>query len=200
MCSLLSNDLGVSLPLHISLSRPLALKTDQKDGFLNAMKEAIRKSKLEVFKISFKELEWHPNEDHTRWFLVLRVADEENQLSQLLSKSNAVASHYKQPKLYVDDEDQGPGRMRQSQAHREQKGVSVANKFHISIAWSLSAPSGSREAVRKKRDESQEEQMDLPESVTSLEIPFNEVKVRIGQDVSSLPLHPKRRKASGVFS
>lgn len=42
----LKNSLDVSLPLHISLSRPIAFSTDVKDGFLISLREAISNSDL----------------------------------------------------------------------------------------------------------------------------------------------------------
>ena len=42
LTSLLESDLGAPLPLHVSLSRPLALTTEQKDDFLVRVEGAIR--------------------------------------------------------------------------------------------------------------------------------------------------------------
>lgn len=44
ICSLLHSELGVQLPLHISLSRPVVLTTDQKQPFLDAFERAIKAS------------------------------------------------------------------------------------------------------------------------------------------------------------
>ncbi|TKA53640.1 hypothetical protein B0A49_10281, partial [Cryomyces minteri] len=72
--SLLTNDLGVALPLHISLSRPLILQTDQKDAFLTSMTSALTHSGVKPFTVSPTSLVWHPNDGGSRYFLVLRLA------------------------------------------------------------------------------------------------------------------------------
>jgi hypothetical protein len=189
--SLLQNDLGVALPLHVSLSRPLVLKTEQKDDFFISLKDAISSSGARAFETSFEQLQWHPNEDRTRWFLVLRVADEDDALLKLLRTCNSVAVKYGQPKLYEDDDAHGGGKqtaMRKS---------NISEKFHISIAWSLEEPPSSG---RLFEGETACDTMELPAAIHSLRVPFGEVKVRIGQDVASMPLDPRRRRTSGVPS
>jgi hypothetical protein len=189
--SLLQNDLGVALPLHISLSRPLVLKTEQKDEFFLSLKEAISSSGARAFETSFEQLQWHPNEDRTRWFLVLRVTDEDDALLKLLRTCNSVAVKYGQPKLYEDDDVQGRGK-------RPPRHMSkISEKFHISIAWSLEEPPSS---LGRIAGETACSAMDLPPAVRSLRVPFGEVKVRIGQDVTSMPLDTRRRRTSGVLS
>lgn len=44
ICSLLHNDLGVQLPLHISLSRPVVLTTDQKQSFIEEFQHNVESS------------------------------------------------------------------------------------------------------------------------------------------------------------
>lgn len=44
ICSLLHSELGVQLPLHVSLSRPVVLTTDQKQPFIEAFERAIKSS------------------------------------------------------------------------------------------------------------------------------------------------------------
>lgn len=39
--SFLISDLGTPLPLHISLSRPIGFKTEEKDGFVSALQRRI---------------------------------------------------------------------------------------------------------------------------------------------------------------
>jgi hypothetical protein len=180
----------VALPLHISLSRSLGLRTEQKDEFFLSLKDSISGSGARAFETYFEQLQWHPNEDRTRWFLVLRVADKDEVLLKLLHTCNSVAVKYAQPKLYEDDH-----------AHDEMKQSSrrmskITEKFHISIAWSLEEPPSSSVTS----DSNAACTMDLPPAIHSLRVPFGEVKVRIGQDVTSMPLDQRRRRTSGVLS
>lgn len=47
MHSLLYSDLGVQLPLHISLSRPVVLRTEQKDSFLELLRHRVTHSGIQ---------------------------------------------------------------------------------------------------------------------------------------------------------
>lgn len=44
--SLLRSDLGAQLPLHISLSRPVVLRTEQRQAFIETYQDAIQGSNL----------------------------------------------------------------------------------------------------------------------------------------------------------
>jgi hypothetical protein len=193
---LLQNELGVALPLHVSLSRPLVLKTEQKDEFLPTLKKAVSGCGVKSFTTRLEQLQWHPNEDRTRWFLVLRVADSNDELMKLLRACNSVADSYDQPRLYEENEPRH-SKHKQGVQMNQERDSQAAKKFHISIAWSLQRPteSGVTNAGKSFRDGT-----DLPRSVRSLSVGFGEVKVRIGQDVTSLSLDRKRRRSSGVLS
>lgn len=168
--SLLENDLGVQLPLHISLSRPLALKTANKDTFLANLTTAITTTGVRGFSASSNKLTWHPNEDRTRWFLVLSLERPENdELRNLLRVCNKLAGEYGQPLLY------------QTSA-RKGKEVEVDDgKFHVSLAWSLIEQNGEVEIGKE-----------MKERLKKLQMEFDEVKVRIGQDVTGIPLKKRR--------
>lgn len=175
--------------MHISLSRPLVLKTEQKDGFFNALKDAVSGSGVKSFKTKLEELQWHPNEDQTRWFRVLRAADENEELMRLLRACNSVAERYGQPRLYEHDgHERHLHKKRRPSSHEQES--QLAKKFHISIAWSLQRPpdNGGTHAHD-----------DIPSAIRQLKVPFNEVKVRIGQDVTSFSLGQKRRRSSVVL-
>lgn len=191
------NDLGVPLPLHVSLSRPLALRTEQKDQFAQALKAAISGCGVRPFRVSFEELRWHPNEDSTRWFLVLRVAEENHELSKLLDACNGIAADHNQPELYADGGESSSSKQ-PSPEDRKRKSHST-DKFHISIAWSLSAPPNASPTLERQKQVPAED-ADLPGSVRDLKVQFSEVKIRIGQDVTSLPLTAKRRRSSVILS
>jgi hypothetical protein len=47
--SLLHSDLGAQLPLHISLSRPVVLRTEQRASFTEALSEGVRSSGISSY-------------------------------------------------------------------------------------------------------------------------------------------------------
>ncbi|RYF44421.1 MAG: hypothetical protein EOO38_17945, partial [Cytophagaceae bacterium] len=153
-------------------------------------------SGVKSFTTRLEQLQWHPNEDRTRWFLVLRVADSNDELMKLLRACNSVADMYDQPRLYEEDK-AGQSKHKQGVQVNQEQESQAAKKFHVSIAWSLQRPSESGVANAGK---SIGDGADLPSSVRSLSVGFGEVKVRIGQDVTSLSLDRKRRRSSGVLS
>ena len=161
----------------------MVLKTEQKDGFFNALNDAVSGSGVKSFKTKLEELQWHPNEDQTRWFLVLRAADENDELMRLLRACNSVAEMYGQPRLYEHDGLEKHSHKKRRPDSHEQK-LQVAKKFHISIAWSLQRPPDNDGTLAYG---------DIPSAIHQLKVPFNEVKVRIGQDVTSFSLGQKRR-------
>ena len=173
------------------------LKTEQKDEFLPTLKQAVSGSGVKSFSVRLEQLQWHPNEDLTRWFLVLRVADENDELTKLLRACNSVADMYGQPRLYEEDGHSHSKHKQGVQMDQERESQVARKKFHISIAWSLQRPS---ESGVTNAGKSIGDGTDLPSSVRSLSVGFGEVKVRIGQDVTSLSLDRKRRRSSGVLS
>jgi U6 snRNA phosphodiesterase len=168
--------LNVAQPLHVSLSRPLALKTDQKATFLAKLQDAIFEGKIKAFDVHAKEFAWHPNESKTRWFLVLRLEASTN-LSKLLDLCNGTAKAFGQPLLYD---------------------CATRDSFHISIAWSLQ-PLKSREDDGKV--EAPTDTAGIPYALLgrldSLSVQFDGVKIRVGQDVHNIALKAARRQSSG---
>lgn len=185
--SLLQNDLGVQLPLHVSLSRPMALKTEQKDSFFPQLRSAIAATGVRAFAVKPLDLIWHANEDRTRWFLVLRLRRPANdELRKLLNSCNDIALAFGQPLLYdaQKPEPKKGGDGQDEAAH---------DSFHISVAWCLH-PIGADEH-RKEGRLLQSLRQTVLERLQKLDIGFDEVKVRIGQDVNSHTL-PRPRKAT----
>ena len=188
--SLLENDLGVPLALHISLSRPLTLKTAEKDAFIGKLKQTVNDSNIKAFDTRAKDLAWHPNESNSRWFLVLRL-QESAALCNLLEMCNAVAQDFGQPLLYSDLEGS--------------KTRTEVSQFHISLAWSLQPPMSTSKSRESDTPHSKGvEEAGIPHEllgrVYALSINFIEVKVRIGQDVHSLPLKARRKMSTGLTS
>lgn len=182
--SLLNNDLGVSLPLHVSLSRPLSLRTEQKDDFNAHLGMRMRKSRITAFCVHVEQLNWHPNEDGSRQFLVLSLSEPSgDQLRSLLAVCNEVAADYDQPLLYArrshTDVD--------LQTHQAGPSESQHSHFHISIAWALKSrlSPGTASLGHASSASGMSDQL---QGVRRLDIPFTSVKIRTGQDVITLPL------------
>ncbi|KAM7188744.1 putative conserved domain containing protein [Naviculisporaceae sp. PSN 640] len=201
--SFLTSDLGVPLPLHISLSRPLSLTTANKDEFLNELLSTIRASNIHPFDLSLRGVDWHRTEESGRSFLVLRLqsasstteSEEDNrnpELTELLKRCNQLAREYNQPGLYEwACSDKLPS-LRPSPPH---------NAFHISIAWSFSPPDDdlieatkqafgsaftSNTTWRKEDDEENEQQFTEAQALSPVQV--EAVKVKIGNVVTSVPL------------
>lgn len=120
-------------------------------------------------------LNWVSNYEKTRWFLVVRVKrpDGDN-LNALLRLSNRSLTLFRQPPLY----ETGTVQKQQSRLNGSDPG-DFSHCFHISIAWSLNKPSLEME----KRTAG----IDL-KGLRDLTVHFNSVKVKIGNNISSMPL------------
>lgn len=187
--SLLENELAVAQPLHISLSRPLTLKTEQKDAFLSQLQNAISESNVKAFHTEPKDLAWHSNENSTRWFLVLRLQRcMDQEMLRLLETCNEVANEFGQPLLYASI----------AKRWKAQSSSGAGDMFHVSVAWSLKGPRAKDKDERRKAVEVSEDvgvPYELLSRLGELSVRFGEVKVRIGQDVHTLPLKAARGRA-----
>ncbi|KAF2403737.1 hypothetical protein EJ06DRAFT_553978 [Trichodelitschia bisporula] len=178
--SLLHNDLDVPLPLHISLSRTLALQTDGRHDFLDKLSRAIRRTAVKPFTVSLSNLAWYPNHDRSRWFLSLSTArPETDELNGLLRACNATAIACGQPILYAKQEDDNADPLPDYSAF-----------FHLSIAWSLALPTyaGSVERLWQRAAQS---------NVNGMRIDFDTVKVKIGNTIHSVDLLKNRTEDTG---
>ncbi|KAK5677652.1 poly(U)-specific 3'-to-5' RNA exonuclease [Elasticomyces elasticus] len=202
--SLLTNDLGVSLPLHVSLSRPLSLLTSQKTPFLDQLKDAVRSTGVRTFDVLPGGLRWHSNELRTRWFLVLQSRKPGgDELGKLLESCNGVARGFGQPLLYTQDSIEGEPL---DAAKQHMWDGDEGGKFHISLAWSLTEPKGgtgtgtTATQLAHGKAEKSETSSPIEAELANLSISFSEVKVRIGQDVHSFPLPAARGRKGGLFA
>lgn len=197
--SLLQTPLQVPLPLHISLSAPLVLRTENKDAFLDAITEAVTpviRSLRHPIAVRPASISWHGNDDGSRYFLVLRVQDAEQTqetsaltlLNQLLQASNKVAQEFSQPQLYT--------KLKRHAGSRD-----FSPYFHISIGWSLPSPGRNLEDDNLKLQPAVESI--LKELCENMVVSFDAVKIRVGQTVTALPIgskHPHSRTKGGVFT
>lgn len=144
------------------------------------------------------------NFENTRWFLVLRInKPESNDLNRLLRISNQSLAVLGQPSLY-DTPDKTPDREKSRNRGRgsgrgggrggpTREPIATnpedhSERFHISIAWRLTKPSvEENERIRN---------IDL-DGLRDIEILFDSVKVKIGNNVLRLPLSTKTLETRG---
>jgi hypothetical protein len=190
--SLLQTPLQVPLPLHISLSAPLVLRTENKDSFLDTITEGLTsviRSLRHPITVRPASLSWHANEDKSRYFLVLRIQDTQNSsnpsaltlLNQLLLASNKAALQYNQPQLYT-------------KLKRQAGSSDFSPYFHISIAWSLPLPDHDLQDDDLKLQPAVD--AILKELCEDMIVSFDAVKIRIGQIVTALPIGSKQSHSS----
>lgn len=189
LAGFLTSDLGAPLPLHVSLSRPFVLRTDEKDAFLDRLIQDAARCHVSVFALACDNLAWHRSPDSERSFLVLRVrgpSGTNDELSALLRACNRLVASCGQPQLYTPKD---PG---------QQESNHASDAFHISLAWSFTAPTA--ELSRKTA-----EVFARPEFrdaiLSRISIPVEGVKVKIGNVVTNIALPESRggsRSRDGV--
>ncbi|KAH7313568.1 hypothetical protein B0I35DRAFT_275743 [Stachybotrys elegans] len=171
----LTSDLGAPLPLHISLSRPMSLTTNDKDKFFDKLTDAITTTSTTPFTVNPRGLAWYKSPDSNRNFLIMRVnsplgAKERTspnpELMSLLTRCNTVAAQFNQLPLY-----------------QRNKNEAVGTAFHISIAWTFDVPTV--ETSIKALDSLSADQF---RQLHSWEIDVSNIKVKIGNIISSVAL------------
>ncbi|THY87366.1 hypothetical protein D6C92_08084 [Aureobasidium pullulans] len=206
--SLIETPLQVPLPLHVSLSAPLVLRTESKDTFLDDITEQLKsvvRSLRQPIKVRPASLSWHGNEDSSRYFLVLRVQDPQQSqspssltlLNQLLLTSNRIAARHNQPQLYT--------KLAQKNSSNPTKATATAENnndfspyFHISIGWTLPSTNRNLEDDNLAMQPIVKEILD--DLCENMIVSFDAVKVRIGQTVTALPIGGSQTsKKRGLF-
>ncbi|KAF9735967.1 hypothetical protein PMIN06_002510 [Paraphaeosphaeria minitans] len=199
--SLLS-DLGTPIPLHVSLSRTLQIKTDDRDRFLETLDKSLHRAAVRPFDARFTCLKWVPNYDRSRWFLILGIEKPaQDELNRLLHACNDAAEQCGHPPLYVGGKGDGPMEDNDTIdiANKRTKSVQDENttekakstidrtqNYHVSIAWNLSEPDP--EWITLAQD------VDVYRFIESPQTPFEAVKAKVGNNVVNIELDP--RKAS----
>jgi hypothetical protein len=189
----------------VSLSRPIVLAQNEKDGFLREVEGVVGGSGIAAgLRLRCGGVEWHRTGESGRSFLVLRVhtrttsgsssrgEDQQSrdgrgsnpnpELTELLRRCNEVVAKYGQPELYQWAEEEG---------ERE-----VGGAFHVSIAWSFAKPTEELKSVTEKVFGEQV----AKERIQEVEIPVEGVKVKIGNVVTHVALPQPGRRASGKAS
>jgi len=201
--SFLTSDLGAQSPLHVSLSRPIGFATEQKGGFLASLEQALKSSGIRPFDFHFSNLDWVPNFEKTRWFLVLRIESPTGDgMNKLLHVSNKVVQEHGQPPLYAQENtpqkaSHGNGAKkirRASDAKMDWTGMQDLSKaFHISIAWTLEPPD--EELVEATKFIATQQ---LKET-KSIAIKVEEIKAKIGNVVTNIRLHKNIVEGKSLF-
>ncbi|OQE26566.1 hypothetical protein PENSTE_c005G03679 [Penicillium steckii] len=208
--SLLHTDLGAQLPLHISLSRPVILRNEQRAPFSETFAETINASNIPSFHVSPQTLKWDSNYEKTRWFLVLRVSRPKyDNLNRLLKTCNSVLHRFGQPPLYakldeIENGNEGEDLALKS-ASTSNSGVRpVPVPMSVSTSTPQSTPVNGDEnngdfsscfhisiAWRLKEPDPGEvervQSIDL-DKVRAIDIPFHCVKAKIGNYVETFEL------------
>ncbi|KIW92037.1 uncharacterized protein Z519_07019 [Cladophialophora bantiana CBS 173.52] len=177
--SFLHSELGVQLPLHISLSAPLVLKTEQRDQFQTSLESKLSQARIRPFTVEVLGLDWVANHVKTRFFLVLRLVKPENdELNRLLSICNATARQFGLPCLYADSRDTPTSLLSHSKRKTVPEMTDKSDAFHISIAWTLHEPD----------DQSRQELIRLADDqLRALKASFLLLKLKIGNAVIDSP-------------
>ncbi|KAH7408356.1 U6 snRNA phosphodiesterase Usb1 [Phaeosphaeria sp. MPI-PUGE-AT-0046c] len=190
----LHSELGAPLPLHVSLSRTLQIKTEDRETFLETLKSCIRKVAVRSFQVNFHSLKWVPNFERNRWFLVLSIEKPaKNELNNLLGACNEAARKCGHPGLYVGGVGDGPmeeeslpekqHEQTDARRHSERKETDWSDRFHVSIAWNLEEPHDDWVSLVKS--------MKMGEYVPSLQAFFDAAKARVGNAVHSIDLRTR---------
>lgn len=159
----------MQLPLHISLSAPLVLETDQKETFTQTVKDAIGDAGARSFSVGLRAVDWVPNFDKTRFFLVLKLTRPANDdLNKLLSACNTSARNSQLPELYHKPSTEPHAKLNDKD-----------DCFHISIAWTLHEPTAQARQML---------QQITPAQLEQTAVWFTVVKLKIGNVVHDVEL------------
>jgi hypothetical protein len=151
-------------------------------------------------------MNWVQNFIKTRWFLVLRITAPSNGLNKLLHVSNRVVQEHGQPPLYTKAVD--PKVLGRNSEPATSSGTPVlgelpvewsgmqdaSDSFHISIAWTLEPPS------KDMWDVTSFVSMNQFEDVKRIVLRVKEIKAKIGNVVTSVPLQKNISEGKGLLA
>ncbi|KAF3001313.1 poly(U)-specific 3'-to-5' RNA exonuclease [Curvularia kusanoi] len=191
----LQSELGAPLPLHVSLSRTLQIKTDDRESFLEVLNGSLRRAAVQTFNFEFGRLKWVPNYQRNRWFLVLGIEKPaHDELNRLLCACNEAAQKSGHPALYSGTKGDGPMETNSPRARPANMPDSAdrSENFHVSIAWNLTEPASEWVSLVHS--------IDVDKYIHSPQASFDVVKARVGNTVHNFDLGSRKNslvKASG---
>ncbi|KAF2626894.1 hypothetical protein BU25DRAFT_342818 [Macroventuria anomochaeta] len=183
----LQSELGAPLPLHVSLSRTLQIKTDDRETFLGTLSSSLRRAAVQAFYFDFRGLKWVPNFERNRWFLVLGIRKPaHDELNRLLSACNEAAQTSGHPALYSGGKGDGPMETNSPTAgpHLKHDKTDRSENFHVSIAWNLTEPDTEWVSLVQS--------MDVDEHIRLPQASFDVVKARVGNVVHNFDLGTRK--------
>lgn len=211
--SFVRSTLGPPLPLHISLSCPLLLRSEQKEGFQSLVAQVVRDHarKHGTFKVSFSDLKWVANREKNRWFLVLIIKRPHgNELNGFLARCNQAAKSFDLPGLYEGEGDleeleestrvesttlsQSSGDTEARRRYRDYDVLDRGDCFHFSIAWTLESPS---QFGNERESGGVNIQANSLKGMLNMEAAINAVKLKVGNSITSLPLSQPKEQGGG---
>ncbi|KAK9370659.1 U6 snRNA phosphodiesterase Usb1 [Lipomyces kononenkoae] len=159
--SLVHSPLGAPLPLHVSLSQPLMLTTQDRDEFRKGVWETIGDNSR-CFSLKFKSTDWLANPTQTREFYAL-LAEPSDQLTTLVDATNKVCQAMSYPTL------ENPS-------------------FHVSLAWRLLDQTSAARIARTRLPDDPDNDIQVQRVIDTLDVKIETVKIKIGRTVHSKDL------------
>jgi hypothetical protein len=161
---------------------------------------------LYSFDVTISSLDWVPNFEKTRWFLVLRVqAPGTDGLNKLLHVTNRVVQEHGQPPLYIKaagekstyeplESVRSSSTPIRGEPSADWDGMQdVSDAFHISIAWTLEPPSNNM------LDATKSVALNQFDSVRRVLIRVEEIKAKVGNTITSVRLQKNVSEGRSLF-
>jgi hypothetical protein len=151
-------------------------------------------------------VDWVPNSEKTRWFMVLRIIrPSADGLNKLLGLCNETVQAFSQPPLYASPRAPDPPLQRQGKPRKLQRQDSSSSlqqkeledftsSFHVSIGWALEQPAVEAVDLMKTILDHQ-----ILGSIKKITIKVDNVKVKIGNVVTSVALPLKAVEGKALF-
>jgi hypothetical protein len=173
LTSLLTSDLSVPLPLHVSLSASLSVPGQQREALLARLRRAVREEDVRTFIVKLgPRIKFVNNGSGTRYFVAVGAHAEGNELNRLLWACNEACVDQGFPALYVS-----PDGVKER--------VDRTDWFHFSLAWCLGGKDVHAEKVQAIVNKVWEQQ---GEELRDVEVEVNKILVKMGNIIHEIEL------------